>query len=116
MLDRKNRLTRRSSFSYVYKNGISQSSKILKIYFVKSVGVKIGFSVSNKVGKAVVRNKIKRRLRAATRELFPQISTGAQVVIVAKLAILNASYPEIVSMLRQLFIKVGLIKLPERAE
>lgn len=109
MLDRKHRLTKRSSFSYVYKNGTNASNNILKVYCVNSVGVKIGFSVSNKLGKAVVRNKIKRRLRAATREILPQIKSGVQVIIVAKPAILDASFADIVSQLRQLFIKVGII-------
>ncbi len=110
MLGRKNRLTKRGSFSYVYKNGAQKSGPLFKIYCVPSQGVKIGFSVSNKLGKAHLRNKIKRRLRSATRELLPQISLGCQVVIVAKSALIDADYLSIVCSLRQNFIKLGIIK------
>lgn len=72
MLKKPNRLTKRGSFAYVYRNGSRRSERALTLMFVNSKGgVRAGFSVPNKVGKAVVRNTLKRRLRAAFRSFCP---------------------------------------------
>ena len=66
MLKKENRLKKRKEFAYIYKNGSREYSTNLTMIKIKSKYQipRIGISVSNKVGKAVVRNKIKRRLRA----------------------------------------------------
>lgn len=85
MLDKKNRLTKRGSFSFVYKNGKVFSGKILVLSFVTAKSApKIGFSVNNKVGYAVVRNKIKRRMRAIIRENLTGIKNCQAVFSVKK--------------------------------
>lgn len=58
-----------------------------------SVGInelRIGFTVTRKLGGAVIRNRIKRRLRAASREIFPAQGKHQQdyVVIARKEALL----------------------------
>lgn len=46
--------------------------------------VRVGFTVTTKCGNAVVRNRIKRRLRALARELLPQLGTpGTDYVFIA---------------------------------
>jgi ribonuclease P protein component len=44
----------------------------------------VGFSVSKRVGSAVVRNLVKRRLREAIRPLLPVVSPGLDIVIIAR--------------------------------
>ena len=47
--------------------------------------VRIGFTASRKVGNAVIRNRAKRRLRAAARELLPLLGRpGHDYVLVAR--------------------------------
>ena len=54
------------------------------------------FLVSKKLDKrAVVRNKIKRRLSEAVRSLLPQVKAGQAVIILAKKEILKASYQDL---------------------
>ncbi|NCB48140.1 MAG: ribonuclease P protein component [Clostridia bacterium] len=64
MLKKFNKLKKKKEFSYVYHRGKSYYSKYLSLYVssTKLKNVKIGFSISNKVGNSVVRHKLKRRL------------------------------------------------------
>ena len=78
------RLKRRSAFSYVYRKGEKSSARNLLLLFTKSRSVKIGISVSKKVGGAVVRNRVKRLIREGINNIFPQIKGGYTYVIVAK--------------------------------
>ncbi len=51
-----------------------------------------GFTVTKKVGNAVIRNKMKRRLREIFFRLYGNIRSGYDMVIVAKPIIVNASF------------------------
>lgn len=65
MLAKKFRLTKRGSFAYVYKKGEAIRGRYITLIYVPGKDLpRIGLSVSNKVGHAVVRNKLKRRMRA----------------------------------------------------
>ncbi|MDQ0508422.1 Ribonuclease P protein component [Aedoeadaptatus ivorii] len=44
----------------------------------------MGFSINKKVGKAVVRNLIKRRLRHLYGEIYPRLRPGYDLVLVVK--------------------------------
>lgn len=69
MLQKKLRLIKRKEFAYIYKNGETKFYGAVKLYFIptKLKHARIGFSVNNKIGNAVVRNKIKRRMREIIR-------------------------------------------------
>lgn len=54
----------------------------------KSVGV----VTSRRVGNAVVRNRVRRRLREILRECLPRIASGLRVVVVAKPAAAGAEF------------------------
>ena len=48
-------------------------------------GARVGYTVTTKCGNAVVRNRIKRRLRALVRELFPEAaSAGQDYILIAR--------------------------------
>ena len=54
-----------------------------------------GFVVSRAVGGAVVRNRVKRRLRALRADRLPALPTGSQVVVRALPAAAGASSPQL---------------------
>lgn len=85
-LPRGNRLKRWQDFQQVYRHGKRYGSPhfLLRALPV-TVGLnasQIGISVSQKVSKkAVVRNRLKRQVRAAIRPLLPQIEPGWKIIV-----------------------------------
>ena len=75
-MQRQNRLGPNRQFTYVYRRGKRASCKELTLLWVRSNQKRIGFSVSKKVGVAVVRNRTKRRLRECVRPLLPEMRSG----------------------------------------
>ena len=55
--------------------------------------VRVGFTVTKKIGNAVVRNRMKRRLRALTRELMPEQGiSGADHVLIGRMGGIERPY------------------------
>ncbi len=101
-------MKKRASFQYVYRKGERSSERHLLLLSAKSrEGLKIGFSVTKKVGNAVVRNRVKRLLREAILPIMDRIDTGFLYVIVAYPSIKDRSYLEICEMVKDAFSKQG---------
>jgi ribonuclease P protein component len=67
----------------------------------------IGFTASRRLGKAVARNRARRRLRAAARALLPGAArAGYDYVIVARPAILTCSFETLLTDLAKAFARV----------
>ena len=73
-------------FKRVLSRGNSINGKNVAIYFFPNRlnQVRYGFAVGKKAGKAVSRNRIKRILREATRQVLMNFDTGIDIVIVWK--------------------------------
>ena len=109
MLPLRHRLTKNGSFNYLYAHGNRQSAKKVKLNFIRSkAGIKVGFSVSNKVGKAVVRNLVKRRMRAIVSSVLSNIKP-CQAVFVASVGIDELTFEELQSQMLICLRKAGLI-------
>lgn len=106
MLKTKYRLKKRKEFAYVYKKGNKINSSDISVYFVKSKFKfpRFGLTVSNKVGNAVTRNKIKRRLRAILYNYIDKINYK-NLIIVAHPTITNLTFAEISSQIEKIFVK-----------
>lgn len=85
-------LTKRRDFELVFKEGLSTASKHLVLYTRPNElnWSRIGLSVSKKIGKAVIRNRIRRLLREAARRVLVESSKNFDFVIVAKKAAAEA--------------------------
>ena len=109
MLNKAHRLNKHGSFSYVYRNGKRIAESDLVLIFTPARSVRVGFSVSNKVGKAVVRNKVKRRLRAFVGEKLHRLA-GCQAIVVANPSAAGKDYYALGEELYKLFVRAGLMK------
>ena len=89
------RLTRRSEYGCVKKHGTTQRSKflILNVLPVESSDPwRAGIVTSARVGGAVVRNRVRRRLREIVRRHQHELRQGVWVVTIARHAAATASY------------------------
>lgn len=104
MLAKPDRLRLPSDFRQVYGRGVSAAGDRLVVYVWSSgrPGQRLGISVSRRVGQAVTRNLVKRRLREAFRTLADLLPAGTDVVIVARTAAAEADYHKLEKEMRNL--------------
>jgi len=60
---------------------------------------RVGITVSGRVGKAVARNRIRRRLREALRARLPRLKPGRDVLVIARPPSAKATWPELTQAL-----------------
>ncbi len=96
-MKKENRLKKRKEFAYIFKKGESVSSRHLVLVVAQSKlkKYKVGFSCGKKVGKAVVRNKVKRRLKACAFDLRDKFKPNKNYIFVAKQNASEASFLEL---------------------
>ena len=111
-MERCYRLQKNRAFQYVYRKGHSVACRNLVMLAAPGRELKVGFSVSKKVGKAVTRNKVKRRLRECFRPYLGDVKTGLYV-IVARPAAAEAAFEDLRKDVRYLLKKQdALLKHP----
>lgn len=98
-------------FMYLYRKGKCICADSVVIYFKKNRlnRLRLGITVTKKVGKAVVRNRIKRRLREIFGICAEQIPHCYDIVIVARTKAAETSFSELHSAVRFLLHKANLI-------
>ena len=90
-------LNRNSAFRRLYAKGKSTATPLLVVYERSngSAGNRLGLTVGTKVGKAVVRNRVRRRLREIYRLHESELVSGRDVVIVARVRARDAAYRDL---------------------
>ena len=94
-MHRRYRLTRSHDFDAVYRRGRSVSTRFLVLYWFPredtSEEPRLGLAVPKKVGTAVARNRVKRRLREAWRARIDAIPPGCDYVLVVRPGFVEAA-------------------------
>jgi ribonuclease P protein component len=100
-------------FKHLFQKGSTQGSRYLGMRFVKKEKqdfTRFAFVVSTKTAKlAVDRNRAKRQLREAVRELLPKIKPHFDVSLTIKASFLPLSYEQKQEQVLYLLKKAGLI-------
>ncbi len=112
MLKKKWRLRDNKDFRRIYRAGKAVPGKYL-VVFKKENGIgrtRFGFSVSKKVGNAVVRNRRKRLLREISRKNQASIRQGYDIIVIARAVGKDLSFVELEKDYLKLLKKGGLIE------
>jgi len=99
----------------VYKKGRSWAHPLLVLCALRNDlnCSRFGFSVSKRVGGAVVRNRAKRLMREATRLRQAMIADGWDVIIIARQPMREANFHQVDRAVEQLLRRAHLLKAAE---
>lgn len=115
-LPKHHRLKKNQDFVAVYQSGLRRTAPhlILRAWQQQKdptvQPTRIGISISQKVSKrAVIRNRIKRQLRAGCHQLLPQLLPGWHVVIIVRSEALKCDYSQFLQELKQLLADAEIL-------
>jgi len=110
-MEKTNRLRDNEQFQRVRKEGRSWPHRLLVLCVLPN-GLdysRFGFSVSKRVGKAVVRNRAKRLLREVARLRQEMIPPGQDLVFIARSPIKQADFREVDQAVQKVLRQAGLL-------
>lgn len=99
-------------FDVIFRTGIRVNGELVRLLYLRddnSDNIKFGCAVGKKLGKAHVRNRGKRILREAIRQLSVKIIPGVKIVLGLKEKGLEAKTPEILRELEKLLRRKKLL-------
>ena len=107
---KKYKIRKNSEFRVVYKKGKSIANRLLVLYVFRNIKKlnRTGVSVSKKVGKSVIRNKVRRLIKESYRLNNTNLKQGYDLVFIARNSAKNRSFLEIQKSMLELFKKAGL--------
>ncbi len=108
-------LKQNSDFRLVYTRGRSAVSPRVVLYCRKNrrQGNRVGFTVSRKLGNAVTRNRVRRRLREIMRLHDGDLRRGYDLILVARTRAVNTDYQKLESDVLRCLEQLQLLKKEE---
>ncbi|WP_461201464.1 ribonuclease P protein component [Anoxybacillus sp. TBDG-1] len=97
-MKKKYRIKKNDEFQEVFKRGTSVANRQFVLYVLdkpEQSYFRIGLSVSKKIGKAVVRNRVKRYIRQVFHKELGRIDAGKDYVIIARVSVATMGYEEV---------------------
>ncbi len=102
------RLLRSQDFRRVYNEGTRFAGPFFAAFCLHETGTagpRVGFTVPRALGKAVVRNRIKRRVREAVRHHLERLNPQWSIVINPRRKALNAALQDLKTEVERLFLR-----------
>jgi ribonuclease P protein component len=106
-------LSRSQEFSAIQANGVVRSTSLISARFLRTnlETTRFGLSTGRRLGGAVARNRVRRRIREALRDMVESFGPGWDVLMTARPAIVDASHAELVAALRRTLERGGVLGL-----
>lgn len=101
-----------NSFRRAYAKGKSFVSPVLVTYVLKNRAhrIRVGITTSKKTGNAVKRNRSRRVIREAARQVLPQLCGGYDLVFVARAKTPYVKSTDILKEMRKQLTEAGVLK------
>lgn len=108
------RLRKHADYQLVYKAGRKQFSKQIAYFHAlrpaerrsDTPGARVGLTVPKALGKAVDRNRIKRRMREAVRASLPLLNAPVDVILHPRRSVMTLEFPLLQREVAQIFRSV----------
>jgi len=112
-MNQKYRLKSSKDFKRVRRTGKSYAHPL--VILISSPNelpiTRFGVTASKAVGGAVLRNRAKRRIRAAIHSVLPKVNAGWDILIIARAPIIEAEWSRICEVVQDLLKKSKILKI-----
>lgn len=119
MLNKQHRLKTKADFDYVYQKGKKKKTPYFLFIVAKRDKSELpktfslprfGFVASKKVGKAVQRNRAKRKMREVIRAEFPGLRTDFEAVIICYNSLPDTPFAKLQKVTQKVLEEMNLYK------
>ncbi|SDN96089.1 ribonuclease P protein component [Alkalicoccus daliensis] len=114
---KQHRLQKNEDFQQVFQHGFSAANRQFVVYQLQKPEqqtIRIGLSVSKKLGNAVLRNRTKRLMKEVLRDTAEELKQDRDVVIIARKPVTAMDLGEIEKSLRHVLNVAKLFQKPQR--
>lgn len=111
-MQKKFRLRKKQDFGLVYRQGRSFANAQFVVYWRKQAepgNFRLGISASSKLGGAVVRNRIRRKIKEIVRLNAARLQNGYDIILIVRKPALQMSYRELEGSIMHVLRKAGLL-------
>ncbi|TJY41702.1 ribonuclease P protein component [Cohnella pontilimi] len=112
-MQRKMRLRKREDFNRIYRHGHSFANSQFVVYWRKQTEqgcFRLGVSASSKLGGAVVRNRMRRRVKEIVRLNAGKLQEQFDLILIVRKPALRLAYKEMEGSVLHVLRKAGLMK------
>ena len=108
------RVKKSQDFDNIIRKKQSFANRQFVIYYQENKldHMRLGISVSKKLGNAVVRNRIKRLIRSVLTELKPQLQSEIDFIVIARKPVVSMNYQEVKKCMMHV-LKLGKILIKD---
>jgi ribonuclease P protein component len=105
-------LSRPQDFAAIQSAGTTRSHPLFTVRFLRTdlETTRFGLSTGRRLGGAVQRNRVRRRIRGVLRVMAPSFQPGWDVLIIARPAIVETDHDALVGALHRTLARGGVIE------